>query len=148
MIETSSVLPSTLDKGKHPLSPETERWLKSIPIGEDGQHVEKQIILQDHYDKDHPGLAGGSGDVLESTESICKSILELSDKLVSDPATRLVVTVLKTMLDVRQRERENQERAVINKKLDQLIGVHYKTASDFLDHAVHSLNNKGYRIHL
>jgi WD40 repeat protein len=49
------------------------------------------------------------------------------------------------MLDVRQRERENQERAAINKKLDQLIGVHYKTASDFLDHAVHSLNNKDRR---
>jgi hypothetical protein len=32
--------------------------------------MEKQIVLRDHYDKDHPGLAGGAGDVLESTENI------------------------------------------------------------------------------
>jgi len=107
-----------------------------------GKPVEKRIVLSERYGKDNPGLAGGAGDVLESTESICSSILALSDKLASDPATKLVVTVLKTILEVRQKEKENQERAAINQKLDRLIGFHYKSASDLLVQATHGIQEE------
>jgi hypothetical protein len=59
----ASALPNVRDKGKRLLSPEEVRqlkkWLKSIPIGEDGKPIEKQIILSEHYGKDNPGLPGG-----------------------------------------------------------------------------------------
>ena len=40
-----SVLSNAWDKGKYKLSPEEERWLKSIPIGENGQRVPRAFDL-------------------------------------------------------------------------------------------------------
>src|SRR5690242_19173250 len=56
--EISSALPSALDKGKGVLSPEQEKWLREIPIGEDGKPVEK-LELTSVSTREHPILPGG-----------------------------------------------------------------------------------------
>ncbi len=52
-------------KGKEAIA-EGKDQFSGVAIGEDGKRVEKQIVLRDHYDKDHPGLAGGVTGVLET----------------------------------------------------------------------------------
>jgi hypothetical protein len=53
-----SALPNVRDKGKHPLPPEEERQLKSIPIGEDGKRVPREITFRPNYDILVGGMQG------------------------------------------------------------------------------------------
>jgi hypothetical protein len=53
-----SVLPNVWDKGKYKLSPDEERWLKSIPMGENGQRVPR-VELSTTFTPDRLILVGG-----------------------------------------------------------------------------------------
>ena len=72
----ASALPNVRDKGKRPLSPEEERqlkkWLKSIPIGEDGKRVPRAFVLSDKSRPDRLILVGGCD---PCCEAICGIIV-------------------------------------------------------------------------
>ena len=57
--ETSSVLPSAPDKGKGVLSPQQQKWLKGIPIAENGERAPKIVELASVSTPEHPILLGG-----------------------------------------------------------------------------------------
>ena len=56
--ETSSVLPSAPDKGKGVLSPQQQKWLKGIPIAENGERAPKIVELASVSTLEHPILLG------------------------------------------------------------------------------------------
>ena len=125
-------------KGKELASAEE----KDLLVGEDGKLKKKEIVLSDHYnDKEHPGLAGGAG----TTQSICTNLeallnatdtmLNAADKLTMDPASKLVVEILKAAMQKRKDDELNETLAAINGKLDQLINSPFQTASDLLEKA-------------
>ena len=87
-------------KGKELALVEEKASLNEVVIGEDGKPVD---ILSECYDKDHPGLAGGAGNEA-SLATICDSLeamLDVADKLTMDPASKLVVEILKAAMQKR-----------------------------------------------
>jgi hypothetical protein len=47
------------DKGKRKLTPQEEKQIEEMPIGEDGKRAKKQIVLSDRATPEKPGLYGG-----------------------------------------------------------------------------------------
>ncbi len=118
-------------KGKELALVEEEGPLNGVVVRGDGK---KQIILRDHYDKDHPGLAGGglqgAGAALESMLEFFTNFADFASNIAPDPATHLAMMALKTVLQMIQKNREN---AVTNEKLDKLGNNPYYTASRLLN---------------
>ncbi len=121
-------------KGKELALVEEKASLNGVVIGEDGKPMEKQIILLEHYDKDNPGLAGGAGnaeELSEATKSIftnleallntADTVLNAADKVSMDPASKLVIGVLKAAMQKRKDDELNKKLAAIIGKLDALI---------------------------
>jgi hypothetical protein len=134
-------------KGKEVLVEEKDP-LNGVAIGEDGQPIERQIILSDHYDENNPGLAGGAGDAeelskiaqsignnLEAMLNAADAVIDTADKLAMDPASKLVVGILKAAMQKRRDDKLDNALVTISGKLDDLILRHYRAASIHLKHA-------------
>jgi tetratricopeptide (TPR) repeat protein len=122
--ETSFAFP---DKGKKALTPQEvaneEEWLKSIPIGENGKRMDRQIILSERYDKDNPGLAGGS------VELICLWLLKQAGQF----AVKEVLGWMKKMI----LKEESAEQM-----LDRFIGSHCEAGLRLLEDATKLVGGK------
>ncbi len=118
---------------------EEKDTLNGVVIGENGKPIEKQIVLSDDYGKDNPGLAGGAGDLSKIDQSICNNleamlnatdaVLDVADKFTMDPASKLVIGILKAAMQKRRDDKLDEALAAISGKLDDLLLGYYHTAS-------------------
>ncbi len=109
-------------EGKELASTEEKDPLNGVAIGPDGK-----LKLRDHYDKDHPGLAGG--------EAITAGVICL---VLLKSATQVAFTeILHQFKKMFKRKKESD-----GQKLDRLIGKDYKTGLSQLEKATCDTINK------
>ena len=110
-------------KGKELALPEGKDPFNGVAIGEDGKPIERQIILSNCYDKDHPGLPGG-GRIGKAVKFIATMMLDNAVYLGYDQLLEMI------------------KEDAVEEKLDKMIRSRFETGAALLEDAKRMENHE------